>query len=117
MTLAHGKAVASMRTSSGANVGADKDSEKRQRAAIESYASRSGITITDWFYDPGVTGADPVTERPGFQAMLERLAGNGVRTILVETANRFARDLMVQEVGYIYIYIPCSRDWASPWSP
>jgi DNA invertase Pin-like site-specific DNA recombinase len=47
-----------------------------------------------------VTGADPVTERPGFQAMLERLAGNGVRTILVETANRFARDLMVQEVGY-----------------
>ena len=25
---------------------------------------------------------------------------NGVRTIVVETANRFARDLMVQEVGY-----------------
>jgi resolvase-like protein len=25
---------------------------------------------------------------------------NGVRTIIVETANRFARDLMVQEVGY-----------------
>jgi hypothetical protein len=48
MTLAHGKAVAYMRTSSGANVGADKDSEKRQRAAIENYASRSGITITDW---------------------------------------------------------------------
>jgi Resolvase, N terminal domain len=27
-------------------------------------------------------------------------AGNGVRTIIVETANRFARDLMVQEVGF-----------------
>ena len=27
-------------------------------------------------------------------------ADNGVRTIIVETANRFARDLMVQEVGY-----------------
>jgi hypothetical protein len=25
---------------------------------------------------------------------------NGVRTIIVETANRFARDLMVQEVGF-----------------
>ena len=25
---------------------------------------------------------------------------NGVRTIVVETANRFARDLMVQEIGY-----------------
>jgi DNA invertase Pin-like site-specific DNA recombinase len=28
------------------------------------------------------------------------LAGLGVRTIIVETANRFARDLMVQEVGH-----------------
>jgi DNA invertase Pin-like site-specific DNA recombinase len=32
--------------------------------------------------------------------MLERIASNGVRTIIVETANRFARDLMVQEVGF-----------------
>lgn len=32
--------------------------------------------------------------------MLARIAGNGVRTIIVETANRFARDLMVQEVGF-----------------
>jgi DNA invertase Pin-like site-specific DNA recombinase len=33
-------------------------------------------------------------------AMLERIAANGARTIIVETASRFARDLMVQEVGY-----------------
>jgi len=33
-------------------------------------------------------------------AALARIAGNGVRTIIVETANRFARDLMVQEVGF-----------------
>jgi DNA invertase Pin-like site-specific DNA recombinase len=32
--------------------------------------------------------------------MLERIEANGARTIIVETANRFARDLMVQEVGY-----------------
>jgi hypothetical protein len=32
--------------------------------------------------------------------MLERIEGNGVRTIIVETASRFARDLMVQEVGH-----------------
>ena len=29
-----------------------------------------------------------------------RIEGNGVRTIIVETASRFARDLMVQEVGF-----------------
>lgn len=32
--------------------------------------------------------------------MLERIASNGVKTIIVETANRFARDLIVQETGY-----------------
>lgn len=94
------KAVAYMRTSSATNVGADKDSEKRQRSAIEAYASRNGITLMDWFYDAAVSGADPVADRPGFQAMLERIAGNGVNTILVETANRLARDLMVQEVAH-----------------
>jgi hypothetical protein len=45
-------------------------------------------------------GFGPVETRPGFAAMLARIAGNGVRTIIVETANRFARDLMVQEVGF-----------------
>jgi DNA invertase Pin-like site-specific DNA recombinase len=81
-------------------VGADKDSEKRQRSAIESYAKRTGIEIVETFYDPAVSGADPVHARPGFAAMLKRIERNGVRTIIVETANRFARDLMVQEVGY-----------------
>ena len=32
------------------------------------------------FYDAAVSGADPVTERPGFLAMLQRIAGNGIRT-------------------------------------
>jgi DNA invertase Pin-like site-specific DNA recombinase len=36
----------------------------------------------------------------GFAELLARIAENGVRTIIVETANRFARDLMVQEIGY-----------------
>src|SRR5258706_16280957 len=31
---------------------------------------------------------------------MDRNLHNGARTIIVETANRFARDLMVQEVGY-----------------
>jgi DNA invertase Pin-like site-specific DNA recombinase len=94
------KAVAYLRTSSAANVGADKDSEKRQRAAIIAYAKTAGIEIVDWFNDAAVSGADPVDDRPGFAAMLKRIEGNGVRTIVVETASRFARDLMVQEVGY-----------------
>jgi hypothetical protein len=94
------EAVGYMRTSSAANVGDGKDSEARQRKAIEGYAKASGIVVVDWFYDAAVSGADAIEARPGFAALLARIAGNGVRTIIVETANRFARDLMVQEVGF-----------------
>ncbi|RYB01434.1 recombinase family protein [Lichenibacterium ramalinae] len=95
------QAIAYMRTSSAANVGEDKDSSKRQLAAIETYAKRAGIEIVGSYYDAAVKGGgDPIERRDGFAAMLKRIEGNGVRTIIVETANRFARDLMVQEVGF-----------------
>lgn len=99
------EAVAYMRTSSATNVGADKDSERRQRAAIEAYAADAGYEIApdDWFYDAAVKGTDPVTARPGFTAMLDRIAGNGVRTIIVESPDRFARDLTVQLAGHDYL--------------
>jgi DNA invertase Pin-like site-specific DNA recombinase len=92
--------VAYLRTSSAANVGTDKDSEKRQRQAVEAFAKAAGYEIVDTYYDEAVSGADHVATRPGFAAMMERIASNGVRTIIVETANRFARDLIVQETGY-----------------
>jgi DNA invertase Pin-like site-specific DNA recombinase len=97
------KAVAYFRTSSATNVGADKDSLKRQRQAVEGFASRAGYELVGEFRDEAVSGVDPVDERPGFSAMLERIAGNGVRVILVETANRFARDLIVQETGWRFL--------------
>jgi DNA invertase Pin-like site-specific DNA recombinase len=97
------EAVAYMRTSSATNVGGDKDSEQRQRAAIDGYAKHAGIVIVDWFYDAAVKGADPVTERPGFAAMLDHIAGNGVRTIVVESPDRFARDLAVQLAGHDFL--------------
>jgi DNA invertase Pin-like site-specific DNA recombinase len=75
--------------------GADKDSEKRRRAAIEAYTKTSGYEIAETFYDAAVSGADLVSERSGFAEMLERLMSNGARTIIVESPDRFARDLMV----------------------
>ncbi len=42
-------------------------------------------------------------QRPGFAAVLSHVAGNGVRTIIVETASRFARDLIVQETGWRFL--------------
>ena len=93
-------ALAYLRTSSAANVGPDKDSDRRQRDAIRAFAFRAGFEVVGEFYDAAVSGADPVDARPGFRDMLTHIASNGVRTIIVETANRFARDLIVQETGH-----------------
>ncbi len=97
------EAIGYLRTSSATNVGAAKDSDKRQRAAIEGYAKSAGFIIVDWFYDKAVRGSDDIKDRPGFAAMLRRIAGNGVRTIIVESPDRFARDLAVQLAGHDYL--------------
>jgi DNA invertase Pin-like site-specific DNA recombinase len=96
-------AIAYLRTSSAANVGEDKDSDRRQRRAIEAFARRGGYEIAegDWFYDPAVSGDDAIESRPGFSTLLDRIEGDGVRTVLIEDASRFARKLLTQELGII----------------
>ncbi|MGD9805495.1 MAG: recombinase family protein [Hyphomicrobiaceae bacterium] len=98
-------AVAYMRTSSATNVGADKDSDKRQRAAIQRFAKAAGYVIAeaDWYYDAAVSGADPIETRKGFDALLQRIEDNGVRVVIVESADRFARELMAQELGIVLL--------------
>jgi DNA invertase Pin-like site-specific DNA recombinase len=96
-------AIAYLRTSSLTNVGTDKDSEKRQRAAIAAHASSAGYHIVAEYSDQGVSGRDAIETRDGFSAMLARIAGNGVRVVLVENASRFARDLVTQELGFLYL--------------
>jgi DNA invertase Pin-like site-specific DNA recombinase len=100
MAKGNKKSVAYLRTSSRTNVGPDKDSDKRQLAAIEAYAKAAGFEIVGTFYDAAVSGAEAVNNRPGFTEMLEQLLSNGTRTILVESPDRFARDLMVQLAGH-----------------
>jgi len=96
-------AVGYLRTSSAANVGAEKDSDKRQRAAIQRYCKAAGYLIAedDWYYDEAVSGADPLGSRAGWSALMARITSNGVRVVIVEDASRFARELMVQEQGIL----------------
>jgi DNA invertase Pin-like site-specific DNA recombinase len=93
-------AIAYYRTSSASNVGPDKDSERRQRDAVSAYAKGHRLEVVRQFYDAAVSGADPIQDRPGFAELLEYVTGNGARTILVENASRFARDLAVQIAGH-----------------
>jgi DNA invertase Pin-like site-specific DNA recombinase len=95
------EAVAYLRTSSAANVGADRDSDKRQRTAIEGFAERAGFVLVGEFTDAAVSGADPIEIRPGFAALLDRIEENGARVVIVEDASRFARDLVTQELGIL----------------
>jgi DNA invertase Pin-like site-specific DNA recombinase len=96
-------AIAYLRTSSATNVGPEKDSDKRQQAAIAMFARANAYEIVDQYYDQAISGADPIDTRPGFKAMLDRIVSNGVRCIIVESPDRFARDLMVQLIGHDYL--------------
>ena len=63
-------------------------------------ANSNKIEIVREFYDAAVSGSDPIDAREGFSDLLANMSGNGARTILCESASRFARDLTVQLTGY-----------------
>ncbi len=89
------QAVTYLRVSSVGQVSGD--GFPRQRDAIQTYAERNGIQIVGEFRDEGVSGTTEHADREGFTALLERIAGNCVRLVLVERSDRLARDLLVQE--------------------
>ena len=89
-------AVTYVRVSSKGQV--EGDGPERQRQAIARYAKSAGISVMEEFSDLGVSGTTELADRPGLAALLDRLESNGVRTVIIERADRLARDLMVQEV-------------------
>jgi DNA invertase Pin-like site-specific DNA recombinase len=90
------KVVAYVRVSGRGQV--DGDGPERQRQAIARYAKANGLLVSEEFSDLGISGTRELADRPGLAALLDRLGSNGVRTVIVERADRLARDLMVQEV-------------------
>jgi DNA invertase Pin-like site-specific DNA recombinase len=96
------KAVAYYRTSSQANVGAEKDSLPRQKRAVESYAKANGYEIVASEYDKSTSGKGSLAldDREMFPVLISTCREQNIHVILVEKADRFARDLMVQESGY-----------------
>lgn len=89
------KAVTYLRVSGASQI--DGDGFPRQRETCRAYAAANGITVVDEFRDEAVSGTTDADAREGFASMVERIAGNGVRVVLVERADRLARDLIVSE--------------------
>ena len=92
------KAVMYLRTSSATNL--DGDSENRQKEAIHAYAENNSLEIVSGAYDQAVRGTDMVMDRRGFSDLIGYCISHKIDKVLCENASRFARDLVVQEMGY-----------------
>lgn len=74
------------------------DGFPRQREAVTRFAARNGYELLDEFRDEGVSGTKELSDRPGLAALIDRVESNGVKVVIVERADRLARDLIVSEV-------------------
>lgn len=92
------RAIAYLRVSGQGQI--EGDGFDRQQDAIRRYARTAKLQIADedWFRDAGVSGTRELMNRPGLAAVLDRVESNGVKTVIVERADRLARDLMVGEI-------------------
>jgi len=94
--MARDKAVAYLRVSGAGQV--QGDGFARQRAAIERFAGVARLELVEEFRDEGISGTLELENRPGLAAVLDRVESNGVKVVIVERADRIARDLLVSEV-------------------
>lgn len=76
----------------------DGDGFDRQRDAIQKRAKAGRFEVVAEFIDAGISGTKDMDERPGLSELFAAIVGNGVRTVLVERADRLARDVMVGEI-------------------
>ena len=76
---------------------AQGDGFPRQREAIRKYAAGNRMRVAQYFEEKAVPGKTEWDERPAWLAVLEKITGNGIRTILIEKLDRLAREPLVQE--------------------
>lgn len=74
------------------------DTWERQTLACNKYAATHEIQIVEIYRDEGVSGKTELECRAGLAACLERVENNGVKLVIVESADRLARDSMIAEV-------------------
>ena len=84
------KAVSYLRVSTEAQATDDRNGYDRQRQLIQAYADKNDITIIKE-YKEAFTGTE--NDRPVFTEMLDYLLKNGAKTILIESFDRFTRDV------------------------
>lgn len=66
-----------------------------QRAQIEAWAGREGVTVAAWHRDDGVSGGSEIGERPGLVAALADLRAHRAGVLVAAKRDRLARDIVV----------------------
>jgi len=74
------------------------DGFPRQRESINNYCLHNDIEIEREFVEKGVSGTKDAFDRIALTELFVALKANGVKLVLVETATRLARDLMISEI-------------------
>lgn len=74
------------------------DGFPRQRDTVNRYAKRHQIEVVREFSEKGVSGTKDAFDREALTDLFVALKANGVRLVLVERADRLARDLMISEI-------------------
>lgn len=69
-----------------------------QRADIERWAEREGVTVVAWHLDRGVSGAAPIDKRPGLMDALVAVEHHAAGRLVVAKRDRLARDMVAGAV-------------------
>lgn len=83
-----------LRVSSVGQAAEDKDGYVRQLAAVEEYARLHDYEIQETFRD-SITGKTELEGRAGLAACMEQIEISAVKIVLVESADRIARDALI----------------------
>lgn len=66
-----------------------------QRATIEGWAQREGVSVVAWHVDAGVSGGSELDERPGLVAALGGLRAARAGVLVIAKRDRIARDVAI----------------------
>lgn len=93
---------------------------REQEAAIRTYARRRGLEVSEWYLDPGESGAS--LDRPGLRRLLDDCHAGKVKMVLTRDMERLSRredqllailSQIVREDVRIEV---CARDGRDPFS-
>lgn len=76
----------------------DGEGPARQQEQIARYCAQRGLFVQRWFTDD-VTGTSSAADRRQFCEMISLMGDATTKTIVVESADRLARDLIVSELA------------------